>query len=164
MRSRLRNAAWRASLAPASAHVLNEISLMRQVTGYSFPRLVSRHHLLTVMRFAFCSALVFLAIVHYVHSLPNCDACRKLIGVDEAASTNDIKKAYHQKALENHPDKNPDDPTAQERFLRIQGCYEGLIKRKCTGAHTGHTNFIMFFRLCTKVTFHTCRLHRKRGR
>jgi DnaJ-related protein SCJ1 len=87
------------------------------------------------MRTAFCSALLFLALAaHLVLAVPNCEACRKLIGVNDSASPSDIKKAYHQKALENHPDKNPDDPAAQERFLRIQGCYEGLIKRKCTGA------------------------------
>jgi hypothetical protein len=86
------------------------------------------------MRSAVLATLLFLAFVHCAIALPNCDACRKLIVVDEAATPSDIKKAYHQKALENHPDKNPDDPTAQERFLRIQGCYEGLIKRKCSGA------------------------------
>jgi hypothetical protein len=86
------------------------------------------------LRTALFSAIVFIAFARRVYAVPNCDACRNLIGVNEAASPSDIKKAYHQKALENHPDKNPDDPTAQERFLRIQGCYEGLIKHKCTGA------------------------------
>ena len=86
------------------------------------------------MRTAVFATLLYLACVHYATAMPNCDACRKLIGVNEAASASDIKKAYHQKALENHPDKNPDDPTAQERFLRIQGCYEGLTKRKCSGS------------------------------
>ncbi len=85
------------------------------------------------MRLLLHAAVFFFALATLADALPNCDACRKLIGVQKGAPSSDIKKAYHQKALENHPDKNLDDPTAQERFLRIQGCYEGLIKRKCTG-------------------------------
>ena len=80
------------------------------------------------------AAALFLAFVTFADAVPSCDACRKLIGVDEGASSGDIKRAYHQKALESHPDKNPDDSMAQENFMRVQGCYEALTKSKCTGS------------------------------
>jgi hypothetical protein len=89
---------------------------------------------MSIVHLAVYTAAAFLAFLTFVDAVPSCDACRKLIGVDEKALPSDIKRAYHQKALESHPDKNPDDPLAQERFMRIQGCYEGLIKSKCTGA------------------------------
>jgi hypothetical protein len=89
------------------------------------------------------AAALFLAFVTFADAVPSCDACRKLIGVDEGASSSDIKRAYHQKALESHPDKNPDDSTAQEKFMRVQGCYEALTKSKCTGSfiHAATTRF-----------------------
>ena len=80
------------------------------------------------------AAVLCLVFVTFVDAVPSCDACRKLLGVDNGASKIDIKRAYHQKALESHPDKHPDDPMAQEKFMRIQGCHEGLIKSKCSGA------------------------------
>ncbi|XP_074951399.1 dnaJ homolog subfamily C member 17 isoform X3 [Phalacrocorax aristotelis] len=42
-----------------------------------------------------------------------------LLGVGEKASEKEVKKAYRQKALTCHPDKNPDDPRAAEVFHRL---------------------------------------------
>ena len=42
------------------------------------------------------------------------------------ASSKDIKKAYHKKALENHPDRNPDIDEAESNMARISQAYSTL--------------------------------------
>src|ERR671934_1386312 len=50
----------------------------------------------------------------------------KVLGVARDASADEIKKAYRRLARENHPDRNPDDPAAEERFKSIQQAYDTL--------------------------------------
>src|SRR4051812_48566245 len=47
-----------------------------------------------------------------------------VLGVDRKASTEEIKKAYRKLARQYHPDRNPDDPKAEERFKEIQSAYD----------------------------------------
>lgn len=50
----------------------------------------------------------------------------KTLGVDPEASADEVKKAYRKLAQKNHPDANPDDPTAEERFKEISEAYAVL--------------------------------------
>ncbi|PSQ55541.1 MAG: molecular chaperone DnaJ [Bacteroidetes bacterium QH_10_64_37] len=49
-----------------------------------------------------------------------------ILGVDENASDKEIKSAYREKAMEYHPDRNPDDPKAEKKFKRASEAYEVL--------------------------------------
>lgn len=50
----------------------------------------------------------------------------EVLGVDKNASANDIKKAYRRKAMEYHPDKNPGNKEAEEKFKEAAEAYSVL--------------------------------------
>lgn len=50
-----------------------------------------------------------------------------ILGVSQEASSEDIKKVYRKLALETHPDRNPGDAGAEERFKKISEAYGVLI-------------------------------------
>ncbi|MEO1219455.1 MAG: molecular chaperone DnaJ [Bacteroidota bacterium] len=49
-----------------------------------------------------------------------------ILGVKRDASPEEIKKAYRKVALKHHPDRNPDDPSAEEKFKEAAEAYEVL--------------------------------------
>eukprot|EP01069_Polyplicarium_translucidae_P001659 Polyplicarium_translucidae@DN1758_c0_g1_i2.p1 len=58
-----------------------------------------------------------------------------LLGVDEKISRKHLNRAFRRKALQLHPDKNREDPEAEERFRLLQVAYEFLLDDKRRGAY-----------------------------
>lgn len=50
----------------------------------------------------------------------------EVLGVNRDASDDEIKKAYRKLAMKHHPDRNPDDKTAEEKFKEAKEAYEIL--------------------------------------
>src|ERR671916_999186 len=50
----------------------------------------------------------------------------KVLGVNKDAKPEDIKKAYRKLARQNHPDQNPGNAAAEQRFKEISEAYDTL--------------------------------------
>lgn len=67
----------------------------------------------------------------------------EVLGLTKAASPEEIKKAYRQKAKKYHPDVNKDDPNAAEKFKEVAEAYEILSDTQKRAAYDqfGHDAF-----------------------
>jgi molecular chaperone DnaJ len=67
----------------------------------------------------------------------------QILGVDRGAGDDAIKKAYRNLAKQHHPDANPDDPGAEQRFKEVSEAYEVLKDAEKRAAYDqfGHAAF-----------------------
>ena len=67
----------------------------------------------------------------------------EILGITKSASEAEIKKAYRKKAIEFHPDKNPGDKQAEEKFKEAAEAYEILsdAQKKAKYDQYGHQAF-----------------------
>ncbi len=67
----------------------------------------------------------------------------EVLGVERGAQEEEIKRAYRKLAVKFHPDKNPDDPDAEEKFKELGEAYDVLIDGDKRAAYDrfGHAAF-----------------------
>src|ERR1700757_3509699 len=67
----------------------------------------------------------------------------EVLGVDRGAEIEEIKKAYRKLAVKYHPDKNPGDKSAEEKFKELGEAYEALSDPQKRAAYDqyGHAAF-----------------------
>jgi molecular chaperone DnaJ len=59
----------------------------------------------------------------------------EILGVDRGVSAADLKKAYRRVAMKYHPDRNPDDASAEEKFKEASEAYEILSDEQKRAAY-----------------------------
>jgi molecular chaperone DnaJ len=67
----------------------------------------------------------------------------EILGIEKSSTDEDIKKAYRKLAVKFHPDKNPGDKAAEEKFKELGEAYEVLSDPQKRGAYDqyGHAAF-----------------------
>jgi molecular chaperone DnaJ len=59
----------------------------------------------------------------------------EVLGVERGTSAADLKKAYRRVAMKYHPDRNPDDPSAEDKFKEANEAYEILSDEQKRAAY-----------------------------
>uniref|UniRef100_T1IYX8 J domain-containing protein n=1 Tax=Strigamia maritima TaxID=126957 RepID=T1IYX8_STRMM len=74
----------------------------------------------------FRSVLIAFVLFFLVTEVINSRDFYAILGITRSANTNQVKKAYRRLAKDLHPDKNKDDPDAQDKFQDLGAAYEVL--------------------------------------
>ena len=77
-----------------------------------------------------------------------------MLGVDRSASADDIKKAYRKLAIKYHPDKNPGNKEAEEKFKEAAEAYSVLsdAEKKARYDQFGHAGVEAGRRISAEVS------------
>src|ERR1700743_3237661 len=69
--------------------------------------------------------------------------CYETLGVPKGASGEDIKRAYRKLAMQFHPDRNPGDKVAEQKFKDVSHAYDILKDEQKRAAYDrfGHAAF-----------------------
>ena len=67
-----------------------------------------------------------------------------VLGINQGANIDEVKKAYRKRALETHPDRNPDNPNAEEEFKKVNEAYNRIINPQPQQAFRGQDPFSIF--------------------
>ena len=59
----------------------------------------------------------------------------KMLGVQKNATEAELKKAYRKLAMKHHPDRNPDDKEAEQKFKELNEAYSVLSDAKQRSAY-----------------------------
>ena len=67
----------------------------------------------------------------------------EVLGVSKDADEKEIKKAFRKKAMEFHPDRNPDNKEAESKFKEVNEAYEHISDPQKSAAYDrfGHAAF-----------------------
>src|SRR6185437_8507854 len=67
----------------------------------------------------------------------------ELLGVQKNASADEVKKAFRKLAMQHHPDRNPDDKSAEQKFKDVNEAYDVLKDEQKRAAYDrfGHAAF-----------------------
>ncbi|EKO39267.1 MAG: DnaJ-class molecular chaperone [Solidesulfovibrio magneticus str. Maddingley MBC34] len=75
--------------------------------------------------------------------------CYAVLGLPEDADAADVRRAYRRLARDCHPDANPDDPRAAERFLTLAAAYAVLSHPARRAAYDGCRRYTKAVRAAT---------------